>query len=200
MFSPNYTHTSYGDAPAQYTDGHGHLLTGHGVPANGFNEITDNAGVALGLQIHNRATGETYAPVSEHDGAVITENFVLPAGASEGRPDREATDFDFLFGGPLNNGAKYEIDMTSSSGASLHGFLQLNAATGQYDVVSAGPHNTTHVLIGDDAGGPSSAQNSEQGIFFGGAMPVAGSTEDITLTEITTTGLTLAIHDHVTFA
>lgn len=192
-----------GQLSCEYTNPDGTLMSGSGIPTDEFAQTIDHTtGITLGIEIGPRQSADMYTPTESVPSPLAnwTDYFTLPSGAqstANGSPvnnsAREATSDMLVVGGPtaslIAEGYKFELTYKSTNGANLDAFLN---SAGQW---TAAPHS--HYSITDN--GPH-AENSEQGIFFGGNMPLRHSSGDITLSEISPTGFVLASeHAHLAF-
>lgn len=205
----NVTH-SFGALPSDLTNPDGTFMSGSGIPTDHFAMTVDHTtGVTLGIEIGPRQSAAMYTPTQT--GAIITtatqvqdsivDNYALPSGTestAHGSPvnntAREATSTMLVVGGPtaalIAEGYKFELTYTSSQNGVFEDAL-LNTS-GQW---IAKPQHGHDILDN----GPF-AENSEQGIFFGGHVPAPGSVADITLSEISPTGVVImSEHAHLVF-
>ncbi len=168
------------------TDGSGHVLSGSGNPADGW-EIQNNDSFQLATDVHYRQ-GDTVQPAAVDDDGVLIYN--MPAGpqvadAAHGvpvdNPNRAAASFDYSFDtgvgpGPhqtiedfLGSGGEFvfKIDLDPSQHNDplvLHAVYDASINTGGSHVVWEDAHN--HVVIADDAGTDYVTQNSQNYAFY----------------------------------
>lgn len=171
---------------ANATDDHGHILSGSGNPADGW-EIQNNGDLQLATDVHYRQ-GDTVQPTAVgDDGALI---YHMRAGAQVADPghnvpganaNRAATSFDFSFDtgvGPgthqtiaefLADGGQFIFKIDLDPGQhndplTLHAVYDPGHSTGSSGVVWEDAHN--HIVIGDDAGNAYVTQNSQNYAFY----------------------------------
>lgn len=184
---------------ATATDGNGHILSGSGNPASGW-EIQNNGSFQLGTDVHYRQ-GETVQPVAlTDDGHLVYE---MPAGsqvvdAAHGVPvanaNRAAVSFDFSFDTGVGSGTHQTIEQFLASGGQfifkidldpgagnnplvLHAVYDASTNTGGSHVVWQDQHN--NVVIADDAGNDYVTQNSQNYAFYQALIDVDPHTHGI---------------------
>jgi hypothetical protein len=168
------------------TDGSGHILSGSGNPADGW-EIQNNHDFQLATDVHYRQ-GDTVQPSAVSDDGALIYN--MPAGPQVADPahnvpganaNRAATSFDFSFDTGVGTGPHQTIQQFLASGGqfifkidldpgqqndplTLHAVYDPTTNTGGSHVVWEDAHN--HVVIGDDAGNDYVTQNSQNYAFY----------------------------------
>ena len=171
---------------ATATDGHGHILSGSGNPAAGW-EVQNNGSFELGTDVHYRQ-GDTVQPAAVNDDGVLIYN--MPMGTQVADPihhvpgtvtNRAATSFDYSFDTGVGSGPHQTIAQFLADGGqfifkidldpgqhndplTLHAVYDPLHASGTSGVVWEDAHN--HIFIGDDAGTAYVTQNSQNYAFY----------------------------------
>ncbi len=168
------------------TDGNGHILSGSGNPADGW-ETQNNGDFQLATDVHYRQ-GDTVQPSAVGDNGALIYN--MPAGPQVADPvhdvpganaNRAATSFDYSFDTGVGTGTHQTIQQFLASGGqfifnidldpsqqndplTLHAVYDPTINTGGSHVIWEDQHH--NVIIGDDAGNDYVTQNSQNYAFY----------------------------------